>query len=73
MDGRQGYGYQFWRIRHNGFAMLGMGDSMRSVFLIRISCLSLQAISRAFPLGGLPFLMPSLTKFWPTWKNGPGA
>lgn len=32
MDGRQGYGYQFWRVRHNGFAMLGMGGQYALCF-----------------------------------------
>lgn len=27
-DHRQGYGYQFWRTRHNGFAALGMGGQV---------------------------------------------
>lgn len=27
-EAAQGYGYQFWRTRHNGFAMVGMGSQL---------------------------------------------
>lgn len=32
IDERQGYGYQFWRVRKNGFAMLGMGGQLAICF-----------------------------------------
>ncbi len=28
LEERQGYGYQFWRIRNNGFACYGMGGQL---------------------------------------------
>lgn len=28
MDGRKGYGYQFWRVRHNAYCAFGMGGQL---------------------------------------------
>ncbi len=32
LDEKLGYGYQFWRIRRNGYAMLGMGGQIAACF-----------------------------------------
>lgn len=32
IDERQGYGYQFWRVRNNGYAMFGMGGQFAVCF-----------------------------------------
>ncbi len=32
LDERQGYGYQFWRTRNNGYAMFGMGGQLAVCF-----------------------------------------
>ncbi len=32
IDEKQGYGYQFWRVRNNGYAMFGMGGQLAVCF-----------------------------------------
>lgn len=61
IDEQQGYGYQFWRVRNNGYAMFGMGGQLAVCFPDKDLMLVTTADTQGDPCG-VPIIMDSFFK-----------